>query len=77
MANRTTQRVEEKKAKILATAKKILIQKGRQTRMADFAEVAGMETSSLYYHVKWVPEVLKALLYDHDDQQITQPRRKR
>ena len=64
MASRTTRRVEEKKAKILATAKEILMRKGRQTRMADIAEVAGMETSSLYYYFKGIPEVLNALLND-------------
>lgn len=64
MASRTTRRVEERKAKILATAKEILMRKGRQIRMADIAEVAGMETSSLYYYFKGIPEVLNALLND-------------
>jgi AcrR family transcriptional regulator len=64
VANKTTQRVEEKKSRILAAAKDILVRKGRQTRMADIAEVAGMETSSLYYYFKGIPEVLNALLYD-------------
>jgi AcrR family transcriptional regulator len=32
--------------------------------MADIAEVAGMETSSLYYYFKGIPEVLNALLND-------------
>ena len=64
MASKTTQRVEEKKTQILATAKEIFLRKGRQTRMADIAEAAGMETSSLYYYFKGVPEVLNALLND-------------
>ncbi len=64
MASKTTQRVEEKKTQILATAKGIFMRKGRQTRMADIAEAAGMETSSLYYYFKGVPEVLNALLND-------------
>ena len=64
MASRTTQRVEEKKSMILAAAKDILIRKGRQTRMADIAEASGMETSSVYYYFKGVPEVLNALLHD-------------
>ena len=64
MASKTTRRVEEKKAQILATAKEIFMRRGRQTRMADIAEAAGMETSSLYYYFKGVPEVLNALLND-------------
>ena len=64
MASKTTRRVEEKKAQILATAKEIFMRRGRQTRMADIAGVAGMETSSLYYYFKGVPEVLNALLHD-------------
>ena len=64
MPSKTKQRVEEKKTQILATAKEIFMRKGRQTRMADIAGVAGMETSSLYYYFKGVPEVLDALLHD-------------
>lgn len=64
MANKTTRRVEEKKTQILSTAKEIFMRKGRQTKMADIAEAAGMETSSLYYYFKGVPEVLNALLND-------------
>ena len=64
MPSKTKQRVEERKTQILASAKEIFMRKGRQTRMADIAGVAGMETSSLYYYFKGVPEVLNALLHD-------------
>jgi len=64
MARKTGQRVAEKKAQILAGAKEILIRKGRQIRMGDIAEAVGMETSSLYYYFKGIPEVLDALLKD-------------
>lgn len=64
MGNRTIRRVEEKKSAILAVAKEIFQRKGRQTRMADIAQSAGLETSSLYYYFKGIPEVLDALLHD-------------
>lgn len=63
MASKTIRRVEEKKAFILRVAKDILMQKGRQTGIADIAEAAGMEKSTLYYYFKGVNDILNALLH--------------
>ncbi len=63
MANRTIRRVEEKKAAILRVARDVMIRKGRRTGMADIAEAAGMDKSTLYYYFKGVNDVLNALLH--------------
>jgi AcrR family transcriptional regulator len=56
--------MEEKRAEILATAKEILIAHGKHTKMSDIAACLDLETSSLYYYYKGIPEILNALLAD-------------
>ena len=68
MSTKRRARLEKKRALILKNAKKVLIKKGRNASMADIAESLDMDTSSLYYYFKGVPEIINALLLDeyHD-----------
>jgi AcrR family transcriptional regulator len=56
--------MEEKRAEILDTAKDVLISQGKHAKMSDIAARLELETSSLYYYYKGIPEILNALLAD-------------
>jgi AcrR family transcriptional regulator len=53
-----------KRSEILEAAQAVIVSTGRVTRMADIAKSLGIETSSLYYYFKGVPEILNVLLED-------------
>jgi AcrR family transcriptional regulator len=61
-------RLEKKRALILETAKEVLIKNGKNTTMTDIAQELEMDTSSLYYYYKGIPEIMNALLLNeyHD-----------
>ncbi len=56
--------MEEKRSEILSAAKDVLIAQGKNAKMSDIAARLDIETSSLYYYYKGIPEVLNALLID-------------
>ncbi len=62
MARKTQQRSEQKRAQILDEARKVLIRYGKKTTMSDIARSLGMDTSSLYYYYKNIPEITDTLL---------------
>jgi AcrR family transcriptional regulator len=53
-----------KRVEILDAAQSVIVSTGRVTRMADVAKRLGIETSSLYYYFKGIPEILNVLLED-------------
>ncbi len=55
-------RLEEKKARILEEAKKVLIKYGKNATMGDIAAALDMDKSSLYYYFKGIPEILNNIL---------------
>ncbi len=71
--------MEEKRTEILETAKQVLIAHGKHAKMSDIAACLDLETSSLYYYYKGIPEILNALLADKYrdlqsyDEHISQP----
>jgi len=64
MTKRSQQRLEQKRSRILNTAKDVLIKYGKDTSMSDIAQALGMDTSGLYYYYKSIPEILDTLLED-------------
>ncbi len=62
MPKKSQQRLEEKRSKILNTAKDVLKRSGKDTSMSDIAQALGMDTSGLYYYFKSVPEILDTIL---------------
>lgn len=68
MSTKRMARLEKKRALILKKAKEILISLGKNAGMADIAQSLQMDTSSLYYYFKGIPEIMNALLLDeyHD-----------
>jgi len=67
-------RLEKKKATILSVAREVLIKQGKNTSMGDIADALGMDTSSLYYYYKGIPEIINNLLDNeyHDFSSIHQ-----
>lgn len=68
MSTKRMVRLEKKRSLILKKAKEILIHRGRDAGMADIAESLNMDTSSVYYYFKGIPEIINTLLLDeyHD-----------
>jgi AcrR family transcriptional regulator len=64
MAKKSQQRLEQKRNRILDTAKDVLIKYGKDTSMSDIAQALGMDTSGLYYYYKSIPEILDTILED-------------
>ena len=62
MAKKKQQRLAEKRARILDTAKEVLKKHGRDTTMADVAAALGMDSSALYYYYKSISEILDSIL---------------
>lgn len=64
VARRSRERIEAKRLEILEAAKSVFIAQGKHAKMPDIAARVGMDTSSLYYYFKGIPEILNALLVD-------------
>lgn len=64
MAKKSQQRLEQKRNRILNTAKDVLMKYGKDTSMSDIAQSLGMDTSGLYYYYKSIPEILDTILED-------------
>jgi AcrR family transcriptional regulator len=62
MAQSKQKRLEQKKATILATARAVLIKRGKNATMADIAQALAMDKSSLYYYFKGLADILNAIL---------------
>jgi AcrR family transcriptional regulator len=59
---KSRQRMHLKRIEILNAAQTAILTTGPATRMADVAKRLGIETSSLYYYFKGMPEILNELL---------------
>lgn len=64
MTRKSRERMHVKRNEILDAAQAAIVDSGRVTRMADVAKRLGIETSSLYYYFKGIPEILNVLLED-------------
>ncbi len=62
MPKKNKQRSEQKKTLILEEAKTVLKRYGKATTMSDIARAVGMDTSSLYYYFKSIPEIIDTIL---------------
>jgi AcrR family transcriptional regulator len=68
MTRKSQQRSEQKRSLILKEAKTVLKRHGKATTMSDIARALGMDTSSLYYYFKNIPEIIDTILNEqyHD-----------
>ncbi len=62
MASRSRQRTAAKQIEILDAARDVFRRHGARAKMSDIAVQLGIDTSSLYYYYKGIPDILNALL---------------
>ncbi len=62
MLSKSRRRTAAKQAQILEIAKEVLRRRGGRAKMSDIAARLGIDTSSLYYYYKGIPDILNALL---------------